>query len=156
MESLSPSAREDSIMLLGTWHVALDDAGRLVIPAALRAALRPGLVVTRGFDRCLHLCPEPFWHGLAQRVRSLTLSGFDERLVRRLLFAEASPLRFTKRATITITAALRAYAGLDRAGILVGMDQYLELWSPERWQECQAMIAASAGRWSRRDWSLSF
>lgn len=142
-------------MLLGTWQVSLDEDGRLALPAPIRPAFNTGVVVTRGFDRCLQLCPEPFWQGLAQRVSSLTLSGDDERQLRRLLFAEASALLLDAQATLVISAPLRAYAGLDRMAVLVGMDQYLEVWSPERWQECQSTLLALAGRWSRHDWDVA-
>lgn len=142
-------------MLLGTWQVLLDEQGRLAIPAPIRPVFNAGVVVTRGFERCLQLCPEPFWRGLAQRVSNLTLSGADERWLRRLLFADASALSLDEQATIVISAPLRAYAGLDRTAVLVGMDQYLEVWTPERWQECESTITASAGRWSHHDWDVA-
>ncbi len=142
-------------MLLGTWYTPLDNSGRFTIPTPLRPLLQPGIIVTRGFDRCLQLCPEPFWRGLAQRVNNLTLSGDDERWVRRLLFAEAMIVRPDDQGTITLSEALRGYAGIDRQVVLIGMDQYLEVWSPERWQECQATLVAAAGRWSRRDWDMA-
>ncbi|MFN3372256.1 MAG: division/cell wall cluster transcriptional repressor MraZ [Chloroflexus sp.] len=142
-------------MLLGTWLVSLDEQGRLTIPVPIRPVFNAGVVVTRGFERCLQLCPEPFWRGLAQRVSNLTLSGADERWLRRLLFADASALSLNEQAMIVISAPLRAYAGLDRTAVLVGMDQYLEVWTPERWQECESTITASAGRWSRYDWDVA-
>lgn len=142
-------------MLIGTWQVSLDEQGRLTLPSPIRPAFNAGVVVTRGFERCLQLCPQPFWFGLAQRVSSLTLSGADERWLRRLLFADASALALDEQATIAISELLRAYAGLDRTAVLVGMDQYLEVWAPERWQECQSTLTAAAGRWSRHDWEVA-
>ncbi|MGQ9482991.1 division/cell wall cluster transcriptional repressor MraZ [Chloroflexus sp.] len=141
-------------MLLGTWDVTLDEAGNLTLPIPLRPLLFPSVVVTRGFERCLHLCPEPFWRGLARRVSSLSLSGADERWLRRLLFADAHMLAIDEQATIALSESLRRYATLERYAVLVGMDQYLEVWSPERWQECQATLLANAGRWSHRDWTV--
>jgi MraZ protein len=145
----------EGTMLLGTWYTLLDNSGRFTIPTPLRPLLQPGMIITRGFDRCLQLCPEPFWRGLAQRVNNLTLSGDDERWVRRLLFAEAMVLRLDDQGTITLSEALRGYAGIDRQVVLIGMDQYLEVWNPERWQECQATLVAATGRWSRRDWDMA-
>ncbi|MEF3274124.1 MAG: division/cell wall cluster transcriptional repressor MraZ [Chloroflexus sp.] len=142
-------------MLLGTWQVSLEEQGRLMIPRPLRQSLHNGLVITRGFERCLQLCPAPFWQSLTQQVHRLSLGGTDERWLRRLLFAEADATTLDEQGAITISLPLRDYAGLYHAGVLVGMDQYLELWSPERWQECQATILATAGHWSRRDWAIA-
>jgi MraZ protein len=72
-----------------------------------------------------------------------------------LLFAEAMVLRLDDQGTITLSEALRGYAGIDRQVVLIGMDQYLEVWNPERWQECQATLVAATGRWSRRDWDMA-
>ncbi|WP_298817276.1 division/cell wall cluster transcriptional repressor MraZ [Chloroflexus sp.] len=142
-------------MLIGTWQVSLDEHGRLVLPAPIRPAFTTGMVITRGFERCLQLCPQSFWQGLTQRVSRLSLAGTDERWLRRLLFAEASAALLDDQAAIVISTALRNYAGLDRAAVVVGMEQYLEIWSPERWQDCQTNILALAGRWSIRDWDVS-
>ncbi|ACL25159.1 division/cell wall cluster transcriptional repressor MraZ [Chloroflexus aggregans] len=142
-------------MLLGTWIVPIDDNGRCVIPSPLRPLLGLTVVVTRGFERCLHICPEPFWRGLARRVSTLTLGGGDERWLRRLLFAEAQVSLLDAQAAITFSTALRTYAGLERTAVFVGMDQYLEVWAPERWQECEMTLLASAGRWSRLDWGVA-
>ncbi len=39
----------------------LDDKRRLTIPAELRAELKSGVVVTRGFKNYLHLYPKSVW-----------------------------------------------------------------------------------------------
>jgi len=46
-----------SAMFLGTYTPRLDDKGRLILPAKFRSQLAPGLVMTRGQERCLFLLP---------------------------------------------------------------------------------------------------
>lgn len=44
----------------------LDDKRRLTIPAELRAEFASGVVLTRGFDRYLHLYPKSVWDELVE------------------------------------------------------------------------------------------
>ena len=45
----------DWLMLLGTHTPKLDDKGRVILPAKFRDDLGPGVVVTRGQERCLYV-----------------------------------------------------------------------------------------------------
>ena len=60
-------------MFLGEYEHNLDDKGRLAIPSRFREELGEGVVVTRGFDRCLMGFPRPTWEKLAQQVSGLSL-----------------------------------------------------------------------------------
>jgi MraZ protein len=44
----------------------LDDKRRLTIPAELRAEFASGVVLTRGFDKYLHLYPKSVWDELVE------------------------------------------------------------------------------------------
>jgi len=44
----------------------LDDKRRLTIPAELRAEFASGVVITRGFDKYLHLYPKSVWDELVE------------------------------------------------------------------------------------------
>ena len=62
-------------MFLGEYEHNLDDKGRLAVPARFREELGDGVVVTRGFDRCLMGFPRPIWEKLAQQVSGARRSG---------------------------------------------------------------------------------
>ena len=51
-------------------HPALDDKGRLFLPAKFRDELADGLVVTRGQERCLAVWPMEEFGELTEAVRS--------------------------------------------------------------------------------------
>ena len=44
-------------MFLGTHEPRLDEKGRLILPAKFREELSPGLVITKGQERCLYVFP---------------------------------------------------------------------------------------------------
>jgi MraZ protein len=127
-------------VFLGRYEHTIDSKGRLAIPARYRPALERGLVVTRGIDRCLTIYPLAAWETLAEKVNALPLGDPNARALRRLFFAEASDAALDRQGRIIVPAALRAYAGLEEAAIVVGMNTSIEVWSPTRWAEQAAAL----------------
>ncbi len=127
-------------MFLGRFSHNLDAKGRLAIPAKFRAELAAGLVVTRGIDRCLALYPLAAWQALAERVSALSISDPDARQFRRMVFAEAVDEVPDGQGRILLPPELRRYAEIDREAVVVGMNTYLEIWNPARWDGLTATV----------------
>ncbi len=127
-------------MFLGRHVHNLDAKGRLAIPSRFRDELAAGVVLTRGIDRCLTLYPMAAWLPLAERVSALPMSDPDARTFRRLVFAEAVNLDLDAQGRILLPPELRAYAGVDREAVVIGVNTHLEIWSPERWDAVNAVI----------------
>jgi MraZ protein len=127
-------------MFLGRFGHNLDAKGRLAIPAKFRAALAGGLVVTRGIDRCLSVYPLAAWQTLSDRVSALSISDPDARLVRRMVFGEAMDEVLDAQGRMVLPPELRRYAGIEREAMVVGMNTYIELWHPQRWEELTATV----------------
>jgi MraZ protein len=121
-------------VFLGEFEHTIDDKGRVAIPARFREELAEGLVLTRGFDRCLQAFPRPAWQRLAERVSALSLGNEEARLLRRLLFSGAAEVEVDRQGRILIPQNLREYGALAEQVVITGMDTYFELWSSERWQ----------------------
>ncbi len=121
-------------MFLGRYSHNLDAKGRLAVPARFRETLADGVVLTRGIDRCLTLYPMSTWRPLAERVSALPLSDPNARNFRRMVFAEAVDLELDSQGRILVPPELRRYAGLEREAIVVGVNTYIEIWSPAQWQ----------------------
>ena len=120
-------------MFLGRNSHNLDEKGRLALPARYREELRDGVVITRGFDNCLLVYPMAAWAPLAERVSALSIGDPDVRLLRRMLFANATDLLLDRQGRILVPAELRTHAGLEREAVVVGMHSFIEIWSPEGW-----------------------
>lgn len=121
-------------MFLGRFSHNLDAKGRLAIPAKFRGELADGLVVTRGIDRCLSVYPLAAWQTLAERVSALSISDPDARQFKRMVFAEAVDETLDAQGRVVLPPELRRYAEIDREAIVVGMNTYLEIWNPPRWE----------------------
>ena len=127
-------------MFLGRFEHTLDAKGRLAVPAKFRGELAPGLVVTRGIDRCLSVYPLAAWRTLAGRVSALSISDPDARQFKRMVFAEALDEALDAQGRFVVGAELRRYAEIDREAIVVGMNTYIEIWNPERWERLTATV----------------
>ena len=122
-------------MFLGEYEHNMDDKGRLAIPARFREELGEGVVVTRGFDRCLMGFPRPIWEQLAQQVSGLSLGQGEARNLRRLLFSGAADMQLDRQGRILIPQNLREYAGLGDQVIVAGLNTHFEIWANARWNE---------------------
>lgn len=120
-------------MFLGRNSHNLDEKGRLALPARYREELHDGVVITRGFDRCLLVYPLAAWAPLAERVSALSIGDPDVRVLRRMLFANAADLQLDRQGRILVPTELRSHAQLEREAVVVGMHTFIEIWSPEGW-----------------------
>ena len=120
-------------MISGEYRCALDEKGRLLVPARVRAEVAGTvLVVTRSVDRCLWLFPSDEWRNVSEGlILSTSLLQERDRLVQRRLLAPAQEAEIDRTGRIAIPATLRAYAGLERECTVLGMVKYLEIWDEQ-------------------------
>ncbi len=119
--------------LIGAYRHAIDDKGRLTLPARIRDALGSAFVVTKGLDNCLFMYPAPEWEALDAKLRALPLTNREARQFVRVFYAGASECRCDAQGRVLLPAVLREYAGLEREGVVVGVSTRVEVWKPEAW-----------------------
>ncbi len=120
--------------LIGEYRHALDDKGRLTLPARIREELGPVFVATKGLDGCLFLYPPAEWAALEAKLRALPLTHKDARQFVRVFFAGACECRPDGQGRVLLPTNLREYAGLEREGVIVGVSTRVEVWQPEAWE----------------------
>ena len=126
-------------MFRGVTHLALDNKGRLAIPAKHRDLLAQNgdgkLVLTADPSHCLLLYPLPAWEPIQQRL--MALSSFNEktRSLQRLIVGHADDVLLDGAGRILVPPALRQYATLDKHVVLVGQGNKFELWDQKKWLE---------------------
>ena len=123
-------------MFLGHHIYTLDSKGRLTIPSRFREDLTGSVVVTRGLDTCLTIYPMEVWEEIAQKVNALPITSPQGRALRRIFFADAVDVEPDRQGRILVPERLREYAGLSTSSetVVVGLDRFMELWSPETWE----------------------
>jgi MraZ protein len=121
-------------MFLGEYDHALDDRGRLTLPARFRAELEHGLYITRGLDRCLVILDSAAWTAMAERVHQLDPWQADARRMQRHFFAGAVQAVPDKLGRVVVPQYLRAYAGLETEVVVVGLGDRIEVWARPEWE----------------------
>ncbi len=141
-------------MIIGDHRHRLDSKGRLTLPSKFRPYLGDRLIVTRGLDRCLLLVPIAKWEQMVAELEGLSMSKRETRRLRRWLIGSAHMVEPDNAGRILIPPTLREYAGIDQEVIVTGLHTYLEIWSPEAWQ--QEMQEALENEVMQDSWSSEF
>lgn len=126
-------------MITGESRNNLDEKGRILIPSRLRAEISGNmLVITKGIDTCLWLFPPDEWRRISENLMQST-SLFDPkaRLIRRLIIAPAQEVEIDKSGRINISPALRSAANLNKECVILGIENYIEIWDVEEYQNYQ-------------------
>ena len=126
----------ESPRLSGLVEHALDEKGRLVVPARFRERLGAGFVLTIARpDPCLALYPSGVWAEFCARLEAVPHKDDSFRRMVRSVFAHTEEVGCDAQGRILIPAALRAYAGIDRDVVSVGTLTRVEIWAKERFGE---------------------
>ena len=127
-------------MLTGEFNHSIDTKGRLIIPSKLRESLGEHFVITKGMDGCLFLYPENEWESFEEKLRTLPLTNKKARDFKRFFLGSAVSGELDKQGRVSISAALRAHANLEKEVVLAGVLDKVELWSKEAWDARTAEI----------------
>jgi len=103
----------------------LDDKRRLTIPAELRREFANGVVVTRGFQKYLHLYPKAVWDEQVEPL--LQGSILDEKtadLNVQFRMGKCESVIDEKQGRVTLEQHLLDYAGIDRDVVAVRTGRY--------------------------------
>jgi MraZ protein len=145
-------------MFLGEYSHSVDDKGRLTVPSRFRAPLAEGCYVSRGFDRNLLIYTKSDFELLSAKASRLSLTNPDHRDLWRVFYGAAHEATPDAQGRIQVPPFLRDYAGLNGDVRLVGVGQFIEVWSAEAWaQKLQQLNdpAANAERFATLDLSTA-
>ncbi len=120
-------------MFLGEFRHSLDDKGRVIIPVKFRDSLRDGMVITRGFDRCLMIIAKRDWPSIEDGFKSTKSFTDNKRKLARALFAQATEEEIDRQGRVVIPSNLRDFAGLAKDLVVVGVSNRLEVWDEKAW-----------------------
>ncbi|MEO9170672.1 MAG: division/cell wall cluster transcriptional repressor MraZ [Candidatus Aquilonibacter sp.] len=118
----------------GSVEHALDDKGRLIVPARFRERLGAGFVITIAQpDPCLALYPSVTWAEFCGRLEEAPRKDERFRRLVRHLFAHTEEVACDAQGRLLLPVALRAYAGIERDVTSIGALTRVEIWAKERY-----------------------
>jgi MraZ protein len=129
-------------MLIGEYEHSVDVKGRLIMPSKIRDEIGYKFIVTKGLDGCLFVFPINEWQAFQEKLKALPISDKNARDFTRFFFAGAIECEMDKQGRFLISSNLREFAGIDKDVITIGMNSRLEIWSKEKWKQCDGNISA--------------
>ena len=127
-------------MFLGQYSHNLDSKGRLTVPARFRNLMADGAYITQGFERNLMVLTAVTFQQVCERVNGKSITDPNARQLKRLLFATADRVELDRSGRILIPQFLREVVQLDGEAVVVGVGNYVEIWSPEAWAAQDALL----------------
>jgi MraZ protein len=123
---------------IGTFEHGLDDKGRMVLPAKIRAQLGETGVIGK-LDDCLGLwTPEGFLEAASvfeDAVEEAQTPEERRRAMRayRRFVGDAAEITPDQQGRIVINQTLREYAGLESEIVIKGLIRRAEIWNRDTW-----------------------
>jgi MraZ protein len=121
-------------MFSGEYEYSLDDKGRVALPTRYREALGETIVLWRGMDGQVNGYPVAVWQRLAENMGAQNQARRAVRDISRIILS-GNECPIDKQGRILIPPALREHGGLGTNLVILGMNDHLEIWSQERWQQ---------------------
>ncbi len=121
-------------MFMGEYHHSIDEKGRIIIPSKFRNELGDSFVVTRGLENCLFVYSLVEWNKIVDKLRKLPFTKRDARNFTRFFLSGAAVTELDKQGRANISSSLIDFAELDKECIIIGVNDRLEIWSKDNWE----------------------
>src|SRR3972149_4426791 len=122
-------------MFYGEYGYKIDEKGRVPVPPRFRNALKDGVVLTPGAEKCITVYTPAEWKKLSAKLTSSALTRSKMRKLSRAIFYTAFSTRIDNQGRIPVPAPLREHAGMNEEVVIAGANSYLEIWDKVLWDE---------------------
>ena len=123
--------------LLGEFECKIDAKGRMRLPSSLIKQLgaegTPSFVINRGVEKCLMMYPKNVWDVLSAKVKKLNQYVKKNREFVRYFYKGATELSPDSSDRVLLSKRLLEYAGIDKEAILFAIDDRIEVWAKEKY-----------------------
>lgn len=125
-------------MLTGSYSCSVDAKGRVNFPAKHREQLMPKFLIAPWLDECLIAVSEELFKEMVDSyVQQQPIKG---RNIKRMLYSNAVTVEPDKQGRLVIPQALRDYAKVNDDVTVIGVGEYAEIWSSEKWNQQKQVI----------------
>ena len=126
------------MVLLGTYQHALDAKNRIIIPSKLMEELSGRLYIYPAANKtCIKLFDEEHWKRYSASVANLPQEV--QYGVMHRLFPNSQQVTPDAQNRVPIPAAMLEKVGIAGKNVVtVGMNEYCEIWDPEKYEAAQA------------------
>ena len=128
-------------MFYGQFDYAIDDKGRLSVPAKFRDALLwahddLSLILTTHPDSCIVAYSPKEWQVLQERFAAVDDDvKYEAKNWMRVFYSGVTDCPLDKLGRILVPQLLRNHAAIQKNVVIVGMNKKIEIWSEEAWAD---------------------
>lgn len=133
---------------MGEHPYRVDEKGRVPFPPVFRESLESGVVLSRGLEKCIVAYPVSLWEEITAKSSILPPAPARVRRMNRHMFALASYAKFDIQGRILLPPLLRSYAEIDEDIVMIGVNNYVEIWGKENWASEEPQIFEEAWQFS--------
>lgn len=120
-------------MFMGEYRHNIDAKGRLTLPSKFREKYEGNVIVTKGFEGCLNIYTLPEWETFYQKLLIIPTNKKQARTFIRIIASKATECEIDKMGRINIPQSLRSEAHLDKAVVIIGTLNHVEVWDEAAW-----------------------
>lgn len=120
-------------MFMGEYRHTIDKKGRIIIPAKFRDTLGNNFYITRGLEGCLYVYSASSWDIMMEQYKQIPDTK-EKRYFMRLFLSGAVDLEIDSQGRINVPTPLVEYAKLEKDCLIIGVDDHLEIWSKQEWE----------------------
>ena len=121
-------------MFFGEFKHAMDEKGRLRMPAKLKASLGGNFVVTKGTNACLFVFAKSYFEQefLTKLSAVPTFDATAQKPIRMLL-SSTFEAEEDGQGRFLLPQTLKEFAGMNKNVVFLGVGNRIEIWSEEVW-----------------------
>ena len=131
-------------MLIGEYEGKLTDKNRLAIPKKIRENLNGELIVSRGYEGCLILLDAKLWQALEKTINKQPILSLSIRDMKRFIMGSAFEVDLDDQGRFVLPTNLKEYSSIITKVYFVGLMDWVEIWSEEKWLEKIASLSQNA------------
>lgn len=124
----------NEVSFYGEYRHCIDAKKRLIIPAKFRDSLSDTFYVTKGLDGCLAVYTEESWKEKISQLSKLPATNRKARQYMRSITSKAQECTLDNQGRLQLPQFQIDLAGIEKACVIIGVTDYFEIWSEERWK----------------------
>lgn len=120
---------------LGQYEHTLDAKNRLTIPSRFRDGLSGDVILARSLDPCVSIYTAEGWERFTgEWVRTRDPFNSQAREIHRFFHGGSFDTQLDSAGRIMLPPLLMDHAGLGKEVVVIGCDDWIEIWDRERWR----------------------
>ncbi|MDD3647885.1 MAG: division/cell wall cluster transcriptional repressor MraZ [Candidatus Dojkabacteria bacterium] len=133
-------------MLIGEFTNKVGEKSRIALPKKFREILGESVIITRGYEDCIIVVNEKQWDKLLSAFGDQPFTKSSVRDTRRYLIGGASEINLDEQGRFVLPKNLKEFAEIFKEVTFIGLVDWVEIWSKEKWDKRMEMIKPNAAK----------